>query len=101
MSPLIAAGTDQVYSSQNISSSTIFGPGDSSERHGILLHDHHFKNAIDSLRQSTAMIDMHTKVLDEQRMALQEMGSEAQRNAPSLQPHGKQNGHDSLGSTVS
>jgi hypothetical protein len=47
------------------------------------------------------MIDMHTKVLDEQRMALQEMGSEAQRNAPSLQPHGKQNGHDSLGSTVS
>jgi hypothetical protein len=73
------------------------------ERHGILLHDHHFKSAIDSLRQSTAMIDMHTKVLDEQRMALQEMGSEAQRNAPSLQPHdGKSNGHDynSLNSTV-
>ena len=49
------------------------------------------------------MIDMHTKVLDEQRMALQEMGSEAQRNAPSLQPHGRSNGHDynSLNSTVS
>lgn len=101
MSPLIAAGTDPVYSSQNISSSTIFGPEDAAERHGILLHDHHFKNAIESLRQSTAMIDVHTKVLDEQRMALQEMGSEAQRKAASWQLHGRQNGHDSLGSTVS
>jgi hypothetical protein len=48
------------------------------------------------------MIDMHTKVLDEQRMALQEMGSEGQRNGPSLQAHGRSNGHDynSLNSTV-
>lgn len=92
-----------VYSSQNISSSTIFGPGDTSERPGILLHDHHFKNAIDSLRQSTAMIDMHTKVLDEQRIALQEMGSETQEHAASLPPHAKLNGHDynSLNLTVS
>jgi hypothetical protein len=103
--PGVAKFADLIFSSQNISSCETSGSWTASEKHGILLHDHHFKSAIDSLRQSTTLIEKHTKVLEEQRIALQEIGYEMQGNpsSPLSSAHARINGHEynNLNMTVS